>query len=163
MKSKVVVFGPDNSGKSTLCESIKKDFGYEHLNPLGPAKIIKQLNYMVKNLKTPDLVVFDRFPVIEEFACGRVLRGSSNFDNCQDIANICLAAVDLFIFCNPPIENIVDWGEREQMNGIKENITELYCAYNRVFKYLGESGLNVIEYDWTRESEYDKIIKEIKE
>ena len=157
MNKKIVLFGTDNSGKTTLGESLAKELAGNYLPPLGPASLDVQLNYLNENLKNPGVWVFDRFPVIEESVCGNVFRGKSNFEDIY--YEHFLNCVDLFVFCNPGLEVILNWGEREQMNGVKENIISLYAGYSEWFKRLKETGRKVMEYNWRIPEDYLRILE----
>ena len=157
MNKKIVLFGTDNSGKTTLGKSLAKDLAGDYLSPLGPVSLETQLDFLGENLKKSGVLVFDRFPVIEEDVCGNVFRGKSNFENVPH--DQFLNAIDLFVFCNPGLEAILNWGEREQMNGVKENIIPLYAGYSEWFKRLKESGIKVVEYNWRISDDYLKILE----
>ena len=157
---KIVVFGTDNSGKTTLCSNLSKILGLELVPPLGPKNLSEQIKYLNKYLIKKESVIFDRFPIIEEYCCGNVLRGSDNF---RDIdCEIWFEKVDAFVFCNPGLDSIKNWGEREQMVGIKENIDELYKYYNFIFTIWSKQCYNVYEYNFNKESAKE-LAKKIKE
>lgn len=157
MNKKIVLFGTDNSGKTTLGKSLAKDLEGVYLSPLGPAPLGIQVSFLDENLKKSGVLIFDRFPVIEEEVCGNVFRGKSNFKNisCEQFFN----PIDLFVFCNPGLEAILNWGEREQMDGVKKNIISLYAGYSEWFKKLREAGRKVIEYNWKIPEDYLKILE----
>lgn len=157
MNKKIVLFGPDNSGKTTLGKSLAKDLNGEYLPPLGPATLIAQSSYIYTYLEESGILIFDRFPVIEEEVCGNIFRGKSNFKNIP--FEQFLKPIDLFIFCNPGIEAILNWGEREQMDGVKENIISLYAGYSEWFKKLKDAGLKVVEYNWKIPGDYLRILE----
>ena len=154
---KIVLFGTDNSGKTTLGKSLAKDLAGIYLPPLGPACLNDQLDYLEKNLEKSGVLIFDRFPVIEEEVCGNVFRGKSNFENIP--IDYFLNSIDLFVFCNPGLESILNWGEREQMSGVKKNIISLYAGYSEWFKKLKEAGEKVIEYNWKISEDYLRILE----
>lgn len=157
MNKKIVLFGTDNSGKTTLGKTLAKELWGAYLSPLGPVPLETQLDFLDENLNMPGVLIFDRFPVIEEEVCGNVFRGKSNF---KDIPyEQFLDAIDLFVFCNPGLEAILNWGEREQMNGVKENIISLYAGYSEWFKRLRETGRKVIEYNWNIPESYLRILE----
>ena len=157
MNKKIVLFGTDNSGKTTLGKSLAKDLAGVYLPPLGPVSLWSQMSYINTHLEVSGLMIFDRFPVIEEEVCGKVFRGRSNFENVP--YDHFLNSIDLFVFCNPGLESILNWGEREQMNGVKENIISLYAGYSEWFKKLKDSGKNVMEYNWRITEDYSRILE----
>lgn len=160
---KIVVFGCDNSGKTTLCKELANKLNFNLVNPLGPASLNEQISYMIDNLPLNGNVIFDRFPIIEEYSCGKVLRGKGNFDEVNaQIIKAFMDKVDLFVFCNPGFEFILNWGEREQMSGIKENIIPLQSRYAEVYRDLLMKNKNVLEYNWTKDKELEKVINVAK-
>lgn len=157
MNKKIVLFGTDNSGKSTLGVDLAKDLGGFYLPPLGPKPLMNQLDYLKSNLGEEGVVIFDRFPVIEEEVCGPIFRGTSNFSRISYTEY--LSQVDLFVFCNPGLQAILNWGERRQMSGVKENILDLYSGYCKWFKKLRDEGYKVVEYNWQIPDNYEKLLK----
>ena len=162
----IVVFGCDNSGKTTLCNQIVSqfnedaDFTAEAVHSLGPNKTLDEMiDFMDKNL-TPKgsthTKVFDRFPIIEELVYGPLLRGENKFAPVQ--VHEWLDKVDLFIYCYPGLFTILNWGEREQMEGVKDNVFEIINAYNKLAVLLKQSGYNVKEYNF-RCDDYRKVVE----
>ena len=85
MSKKIVVFGPDNSGKTTLVQNIHDALPYfNKSHSLGPVSVEEMLKYTEDNLNSQDDFIFDRFPMIEEATCGYVLRGLNKFENMID-------------------------------------------------------------------------------
>lgn len=157
MNKKIVLFGTDNSGKTTLGKALAEEIGGIYLPPLGPTSLGFQISYLDVSLNQEGILIFDRFPVIEEEVCGNVFRGGSNFENVPYDQYI--DAVDMFVFCNPGLEAILNWGEREQMSGVKEKIISLYAGYSLWFKKLKDAGKNVIEYNWKVAGDYARILE----
>ena len=152
---KIVVFGCDNTGKTTLCNYLKKIYDEEKdiegkieiAKSIGPNKTKQEyIDFMEKELNKENSVIFDRFPVIEEYTCGNILRGENIFDG--DIIVPFLEKVDVFVFCYPGLFKTLNWGNREQMNGIKENAVDLINAYTLMAYMLKSLGYNVIEYNY---------------
>ena len=152
----IVVFGCDNSGKTTLCNQLVElcndgiDFTAETIHSLGPNKTLEEMiEFMDKNLApegSPHTRIFDRFPIIEEMVYGPLLRGEDKFAgiNIFDWLN----QVDLFVYCYPGLFTILNWGEREQMGGVKENALMIISLYNRLAVMLKQKGFNVKEYNF---------------
>ena len=165
---KIVVYGPDNSGKTTLVDQI---VGFSNtcsqpikkMKSLGPAPVDEQIRYMDENLAIKGHVIFDRYPVIEEETCGIVLRQHNNFGEAPTLYTKYIKAIDLFIFCNPGLDAILNWGEREQMVGIKENIFPLYFSYCLVYKKFRELGINVMEYNWKSKDGLFEVARRVLE
>lgn len=158
----VVIFGCDNSGKTTLANKIVEFINNSiYVRSLGPNKTVEeQIKFMVENLNVNRVNIFDRFPCIEENVCGNVLRGKNNFDGLDTSA--ILNKVDLFIFCYPGLLNVLNWGSRDQLSGVKENVVELINGYTKYAKYLIDKGYNVLEYNYKETNCFDRIFYEIK-
>ena len=176
MNKNIVVFGCDNSGKTTLSNSLKElldiklkgmaDVEYKH--SLGPKITLEQQKeFMETNLNKDCITIFDRFPIIEEAVCGKVLRGvniynTGNIEKDFEYLKNIFDKVDLFILCFPGLLQVVNWGEREQMEGVKENVMDLINEYFKIAITIKEMGYNVIEYNFnTNNSDMIKIAREI--
>lgn len=152
----IVVFGCDNSGKSTLCNQLVDllnedvDFTAESVHSLGPNKSYKEMVEFMESNLTPvnstHTKIFDRFPVIEESIYGPLLRGENKFAGV--IVKNLLDRVDLFVYCYPGLFTILNWGDREQMPGVKDNVFEIIDSYNRLAVKLKSYGYNVKEYNY---------------
>lgn len=157
---KIVVFGCDNTGKTTLCNDIKEHFDLffdvEVAKSIGANKTVEQyVDFMKTNLEKDNIVIFDRFPIIEEATCGKVLRDNNIFEKWEkeDVIGI-LKSVDVYIMCYPGLFNTLNWGEREQMDGVKLNAIKLINAYNEMAFALKEMGLNVYEFNYSYHNVY---------
>lgn len=163
MVKRIVIFGCDNSGKTTLANNLSKELDAVVLKPLGPADLKTQMKHLDNCLLMEESIIFDRFPPIEEEVCGNVFRLKNNFLNCpEDSLKFYYDSIDLFIFCNPSISSVVNWGEREQMKGVKENVPQLISGYIKKFLELRSKNCKVVEYNWEKDS-IEKIIKEVVE
>ena len=166
----IVVFGCDNSGKTTLCENLAKHYTENKMqkinmvHSLGPNKTLEQqIEFMKLGLYNTesDINIFDRFPVIEETVCGSVIRKHNNFLSSINglLGYSYLRFVDLFIFCYPGLDSVVNWGSREQMDGVKENVIQLINGYNQLALDLVENDFRVFEYNFKIKNSFDEICK----
>lgn len=151
MNKNIVVFGCDNTGKTNLTRvlnDVLKEAGVnvKIIGSIGKAKKETQQDYITNMLDLEGIKIFDRFTPIEEYVCGNVLRGKSNFN--LDELKVFSNKVDLFVFCYPGLFNILNWGTREQMEGVKENALDLITNYNCMAVWLVENGFNVTEYNY---------------
>lgn len=165
----IVVFGCDNTGKTTLCEQLEQYYrevlkkNVNMVHSLGPHKTVdEQIEFMRLGLtnKTSDINIFDRFPIIEETVCGTILRDYNNFteNSFKGLFGYSyLRLVDLFVFCNPGLKRTLRWGEREQMDGVKENVVSLINGYNEFAYELMQNGFAVYEYNYSIEGQYDDL------
>lgn len=163
MAKKIVIFGPDNSGKTTLANQISREFKFSYVHSLGPVDVDKMVQFMDDMLSSEENVVFDRFPIIEESIYGLALRGSSKFD-CfiQEYISSFLKRVNLFIYCNPNLDTICKWGTREQMDGVKENISKIKSLYDDYCDKLVVENYPVVCYDYTAANGLLSIKERIK-
>ena len=162
----IVIYGCDNSGKTTLSMQLVEylnediDFSAQALHSLGPNKTKEEMcRFMESNLLPKGSThtnIFDRFPIIEEEVYGNLLRGKSKFDDLDYIKNI-FDKVDIFIFCNPGIKTILNWGDREQMDGVKDNAMDIINAYNKFTFKLINMGYNVKEYNFKCDNYKDLV------
>ena len=153
----IVIFGCDNSGKSTLGKNLLyylKEKGKDCSLIHSPGNTTKEVmeNFMRISLvdkdKTPNKVsIFDRFPIIEESVYGEILRDGSKFKDKEDIDRI-LKKIDLFIYCFPGANMILNWGIREQYPGVKENANKLIEAYENIAKDFKEKGYPIKTYNY---------------
>lgn len=155
MNKNIVVFGCDNSGKTTLSEELTEkikswyDIDVEYQHSLGKDATLDEMhNFMRLNVLKDCVTIFDRFPIIEERVCGKILRGKDRFGGFPGEFDAMCGMVDLFIFCMPNIFDIVNWGDREQMDGIKDNVVDLINEYTRLAFELKSWGCNVICYNY---------------
>lgn len=170
MNKNIVIFGCDNSGKTTLGKALEKEiskhYNVEYKHSLGPkATKEEQMEFMTSNMEKDCITIFDRFPFIEEGVCGKILRNKSIYetedkDYDRAIEERLLKDVDIFIMCYPGIFNVVNWGDREQMYGIKENIVSLIRGYNMLAINLKNLGYNIIEYNYKYNS-VEEVLEEI--
>lgn len=163
MNKNIIIFGCDNSGKTTLAKSLEtalsnKGYNVEYKHSLGP-NVTKdeQMEFMTSNLEKDCITIFDRFPFIEEGVCGKILRNKSvyetgDFEYDKAVEENLLKNVDLFIMCYPGIFSVTNWGSREQMYGVKENIVSLVRGYNMLAINLKNLGYNIIEYNYKMDS-----------
>lgn len=166
----IVVYGCDNSGKTTACENITKileqlNIKSKVIHSCGPCHPSEQLFFMHSNTHPlshdEDVVVFDRFPAIEEYVYGPIIRGENKLAPFWRQCQIYIDRISLFIHCDPSLDVITNWGEREQMDGVKEKAKLIVDRYNQVpNEYLGML-IRTKKYDWTKEGNegLEKIIK----
>ena len=160
---KIVIFGTDNSGKTTLANQISREFKFSYVHSLGPVNVDKMVRFMDDLLSSDENVVFDRFPIIEESIYGLTLRGFSKFDcfGSEYISGV-LKRVNLFIYCNPNLDTICKWGTRDQMDGVKENIHKIKSMYDNYYDKLVVENYPVVCYDYTATNGLLSIKERIK-
>ena len=161
MKFNIVVYGCDNSGKTTLCNQIasylKENEGLNAYvtHSIGPGNVISHANFMsdiLQDKKDPylEIQLLDRFPIIEEFVCGSILRNYDSFRNLPEAVLRYMGKIFLFVHCDPPYEVIENWGSREQMDGVKENAYKMYDLYKAVSENFHIEPRTLV-YDYTKD------------
>lgn len=158
----IIVEGLDNSGKSTLIESLSKDLRLPaaRSNMIGPTT--EQIEAYDNWLRAApaQAAVTDRHPAISDLVYGPIIRGGT-----ESSLDLALAYRNrpqtVLIYCCPPFHRIQDtFSEREQMKGTHESLPLLYNAYELVMNQL-----NPLHYDWTASSahrQYKALIQQIR-
>jgi len=175
-KLTVIICGMDNTGKTTLIEQLKEKFpeDLEVIKPPGPwpSKEV-MMNWLepslqsIRDAKSQDKVfLFDRYPLISEPIYGPEIRGVSLLtpeEESEGLEVLMNAPQQvILIFCRPPREAILNFGEREQMEGVIERSNSLIDRYeeslkslcNRIYFFTSppkspNSSLILYLYDWT--------------
>jgi len=160
----IIIEGVDNTGKTTLTRLLAKDLGLEviqspsHLR--GCADMYRWVDdEIAKQPLYP--AIYDRFPLISEMVYGPILRGStpklsSKYNGWAQDANV------LFIYCRPPLHKILEWGNREQMDGVKEHVKLLVRRYDKVMLNYKTRGWGVVRYDYNEMDAYCKVRSLVK-
>lgn len=159
--TKVIVIGMDNTGKTTLCETLSNKLDFELIKSPGP-KITKEemVKFMEENLTSDKNLIFERFPFIEEMVYGKILRHTNLFDFREPIVDK-LKEVK-FIYCRPNKKCIFNFGEREQMEGVIEQSIPLLKKFDRIYRKLKNREIKVIKYDYNKMN-VDEVMKFITE
>jgi hypothetical protein len=173
----VIVEGFDNSGKTSLINYLIKDNSVE-----GPSVVFhsrpdikhrERLESIARwtRLYSNGMVISDRIGIIGEEVYGKTLRGHSCFgDNIMDAWDelLWMLPEDLkvvFIWCNPKQH---DMGNKQEMEGVKENKDTLQEAYRYAmentrekFNNVAESGYDIrfIEFDYQSDPNYETLYK----
>lgn len=158
----IIVEGMDNSGKSTLVAKLAGTLKIMAITSRSrPTSIddIAQYTAEMTLLSCKYPVVFDRWQPISESIYGPICRCTTLID---DEAKTALDWVTAFvnplvIYCRPQLETIIgSIHERDQMEGVVENVSRLVQAYDRRMHELSQV-MSVIEYDYTRNSYEDLL------
>lgn len=175
----IIVEGFDNVGKTTLINTLKKIHGkrVDIIKPPGPfenrGSLIDWLNPEMDKCKTfqynKGMAIYDRFPIISELVYGPIVRGESMvtgpvFD--ETFYGLTSAAFPVtFIYCRPPDEKILDFGFREQMDGVIERSLELLNGYDELMSEISKILLqtpdvksSMVIYDWTNPISYNIVL-----
>ena len=157
MKRKIIVIGMDNTGKTTLVNQLKEKLNCESIKSLGPGYTREQmLEKVYQDLEKEELVVLERFPIIEEMVYGNVLRNRSEFE-IQDMIDI-KKYNPFIIYCRPKEETIFNFGTREQMKGVIEEKNELLLTFDWLIYLLSRKGFDIKLYDYEKDKPEDLIM-----
>lgn len=146
---KIIVVGMDNTGKTTLCNSLASKTGYKLVTPMGPGfPRESMLDNILLYMNKGESIIFERFSIFEEMVYGKILRGKSKFT--YDDIELIRKYHPVIIYCRPSNETIFNFGTREQMPGVIEQKEKLVKAWDDlIFNTL--TGFKVIKYDWTKD------------
>lgn len=151
----IIILGMDNSGKSTLCKILSYELKFNQkrfvdLN-LPKEKMIENIKKYLKK----DNIIFDRFSFFDEIVYGEILRNNPLFSFKDEIYQEIIKSSPIIIYCRPDISLILNWKDREQMEGVIEKSLKLIEKYDDVFsKYISKDFHSII---WDYEK--DSIIK----
>lgn len=149
----IIVTGMDNTGKTTLCNTLSEKLNLPVIHSAGPEltsdeKKVWTLDQMTRELILPNRVIHDRFMPLEEMVYGPVLRGHSDFrmgDHFMDI----LSDIDpQIIYTRPDREIILADNGREQMEGVREKGEALLAAWDGLIFQMVSLGWKVFTYNW---------------
>lgn len=144
----VIVEGPDNSGKSTLCAALRTHFplvAFQHSGgpPKDEGEFFSRINRLLSHKKP---VIFDRFPIISDHVYGPVVRGEDIFKgNWEGYVNRMMARRPIIIYCRPPNDVLMrgmdnhpvkEHETAEHVERVKRNALELIRRYDVVMGQL---------------------------
>lgn len=161
----IVVEGCDNSGKTTLAlalaSAMKLVFMKNCIRPTDRNEVLTWMQF-IRSFQPNDRLITDRIPVISELVYGETLRGKSLVRQRETFITL-LGINPTIIYCRPSLDNIRNLGERQQMNGVEENLENLVQAYDDLMTKLEEHlDLRVVRYDWASQTLKD-LINEISQ
>jgi hypothetical protein len=156
----IIISGMDNSGKTTLATALGRVLIMPVIHSPGPLPLDDQIQWVIAHMGMD--AIFDRFPLIEELVYGPVLRGHSNFNPDDPLFCELGHHQPLIIYARPHRDRILNFGNRGQMNGVKERAIALIGQYDRVMDTLSHSGWKVRAYNYDIESPRD-MVKYIRE
>lgn len=154
---RVVIEGPDGSGKSTLCEHIREKIHTYFVmlrhsqRPRTSADLCNSLNWVAKIPTNLDVVI-DRHPVISEPIYGGIIRHSDLFTQSRLKADDFLTQINRVVYCRPPVDVILENAKvRPQLEGVRDNLEKIIDAYDRRMQYLAFlPKIEIIIYDYTQ-------------
>lgn len=154
----VVIEGVDGSGKTTLCEKIREAIKpyfailRHSQRPKTPEDLTNILSWITYIPDTMDVVI-DRYPLISESIYGPVFRQRDLFTESGIDIPYHLNRIDRIVYCRPPMHYIKhNMHVQAQMSGVHDKIDELVTRYDDKMSELAESGIDVVQFDYTTAS-----------
>lgn len=152
----LIFTGMDNSGKTTLANRVSKDLGLPLIKSLGPdhtedEKHVWLLDQMTREMAFPDSVIFDRFLPLEEMVYGKVLRDNPVYFLSDPYMKSLKDLNPIIVYTRPHSDLIFNFGNREQMDGVRETKEKLLMAWDDLMWCLMSLGWNILVYDYSTE------------
>jgi hypothetical protein len=150
----IVVEGPDGAGKTTLVERLCKRYGLEvgvrqetNREEIWRSTVPDTFEALTEAIRAerPLPRIWDRL-FYSEFVYARLVGRPNQFRNDMGdhIRSLITWLEPPVIFCCPPMETVVANATAvDQMNGVKENLIEIYRAYVELFHF------DSLTYDYT--------------
>jgi predicted HAD superfamily Cof-like phosphohydrolase len=157
----LIVEGVDFSGKTTLVNKLQKDlnlFSLKSPRPHSPQDILtiaSRTNQMAEGMD----IICDRIALISEPIYGAVCRKHLPSLIEPQVADFMLESMQpIIIWCCPPWDHVKKCSN-DQMEGVKENLQELYGAYRDSILRINDRMI-VLAYDFTVTS-YEDLLSEV--
>lgn len=138
----IILEGPDNTGKSTLKNRLMKVFPLKDMGHSGgPPNTVEEWEDRMYRLllnntgKETRSFIVDRF-FYSEIVYGKVLRGGTIVpqDNMDRLEDLLMEHDPMIIYCRRPVHRIKETlSERDQLEGVNENISRICRAYDTMF------------------------------
>lgn len=168
----IIVEGMDNSGKSTLAKHLAEKFGLEYLH--SPSEYKNDTNKMIgwaiekmlerKYMPHKKPKVYDRFSPISDRVYGPVLRGGTSYNDTiagKSAVELLKTVPHLIIYCRPERERILNFGSREQMDGVTSQATKLLEEYDALMSKMQLEGYDIITYNYAEPGGYEFVISQV--
>ena len=159
MKRKIVIIGMDNTGKTTLVNDMKNILNIESIKSPGP-NFTKEEMYekIITDLSKEEVVILERFAIVEEMIYGEIIRHNSKF-NFEDLMQIKEQYNPIFIYCRPKKENVFNFGDREQMEGVIEQSKKLLEAFDNLYNRMIQNEFDIFRYDYNVSTPEEMVLK----
>lgn len=149
----------DNTGKTTLVRDLRDLLRVESITSPGPNFTKEEMyNNIENNLLKDDLVIIERFSPIEEIIYGKILRGYSKF-SFKELYTINKKYHPVFIYCRPKKEDIFNFGERDQMEGVIEKSRKLLKGFDNLYIKMLQNDFDIIRYDFRTSTPKEMVLK----
>ena len=65
----------------------------------------------------------------------------------------------IFIYCRPKKENVLDFGDREQMEGVIEQSKKLLEAFDNLYNRMIQNEFDIFRYDYNVSTPEEMVLK----
>lgn len=163
----VILEGPDGAGKTTLLKNLRETLSIpatfiQSNSKLGEARSICNQSVWLHTYPLDRPLIVDRYPFISESIYGPILRNRSLVEGLP-LPLSYMEPLALIVYCRPPLAHIKQNVSRPgQRIGVCENIVEITGQYDRMMEKFRNSGLRVVEHNYTNFSNTltsEKLIK----
>lgn len=144
----ICVEGPDNSGKSTLVESLAQIYERQIRHAGYTGNHVCDWNLFQEELQENSKLILDRSKAISGYVYDHVVRKIESPFTVDDIAAVARCA--LLIVCLPPKELVLADNGRDQMKGVNENLVWLYNEYVELFCEGSFDDNSIFIFDYTK-------------
>lgn len=144
----ICVEGPDNSGKTTLVESLAQIYERQVRHASYTGNHNEDWLMFQDELADEGQLILDRSKAISGYIYDRVVRKVASPFTYSEIAEV--AQFTLLIICLPPKELVLEDNGRDQMKGVNENLSALYDAYDDLATGCMIDGNSVFIFDYTK-------------
>lgn len=145
----IIATGMDNTGKTTLCNKLTLQSGWDLKKSPGPGLSVENKRKWTLHALGEDQVIYDRFLPIEELVYGVVLRQGRDIPYTkEEVIELLSKAEVKIIYTRPTRDKIFDFGSRPQMPGVIFEAASLLNQWDTVMEELFKAGIEVIKYDY---------------
>lgn len=160
----IIIEGCDNSGKTTLFNRLRVDLGCLGVINTRPRKEQDVLDavYHMRELSQLTQFVMDRWSPISESIYGPICRDDHMIDEetLEYLDNMLFQMKATVVYCRPPLEVMqATIFDREQMEGVTDNLTRLYEAYDKRMDNLVSRGIKVLQYNYVEQDYFELLVK----
>lgn len=173
-RTTIILEGPDGAGKSTLGEQLADALGYEYVHTGGAARTLCMLIQRMLELEEQGAkgkgVIFDRVPHISDSIYKEAMgeprlmhqgRARGHLKNMGPIVVVYCRLRDSEAMLANILETKKSHKPPEYLEKVKASYPAIVEAYDWEMADLRETGVEVIQYDWT-EHDFDTLLKVLK-
>ena len=145
----IIIEGPDNSGKSTLCNQLSKHFQIEVIHSGGPGKDFEEIIHRTDSFISAhkQICIRDRFPAISDKVYASILRdGQTVFTDpvYKKYMEILIGMHPVIILCWPEYGTMMNlkthqrglFDDDELWEGVKANQEKIIEMYDNLFQEI---------------------------